>query len=35
MVKTLPKDLPDYIFTPSQVITKNVCPSLGGGVYRL
>ena len=34
LLKTLPRDLPDHIFSPSQVLTKNFCQSLGGGVYK-
>ena len=34
LLKTLSRDLPDHIFTPSQVITKNFRQSLGGGVYK-
>ena len=34
LLKTLSRDLPDHIFTPSQVITKNFYQSLGGEVYK-
>ena len=34
LLKTLPRDLSNHIFTPSQVITKIFHQSLGGGVYK-